>query len=103
MDAQGPIQAPLWHAWLRFTFRPLPGFASSKKASPRATAPRGLFGGKWLKCNLVLGDVTHVSFAVFGAFGIRKIINPAVSTANITTLSPRENEPPLWVYTYPNM
>jgi hypothetical protein len=29
-------------------------------------------------------------------------MNPAMSTAAITSLSPNENEPPVRVYTYPN-
>jgi hypothetical protein len=55
-----------------------------------------------LGSNLVLRKATQVSFAVFDVFGIRRIINPAVSTANITNLSPKENDP-VRVYTYPNM
>jgi hypothetical protein len=48
---------------------------------------------------LALASVTQVWFAVFDVFGIRRIINPAVSTANITNLSPKENDPPVRVYT----
>src|SRR4029078_8579062 len=37
-----------------------------------------------LGSTLALVSVTQVWFAVFDVFGIRRIINPAVSTANIT-------------------
>lgn len=49
-----------------------------------------------LGSNLVPGEATQ-AFAVFDLFGIRRIINPAVSTANITNLSPKENDPPVRV------
>jgi len=44
----------------------------------------------------------QLCFAVFDLFGIRRIINPATRTANITNLSPKENDPPVRVYIYPN-
>jgi hypothetical protein len=56
-----------------------------------------------LGSTLALASVTQVWFAVFDVFGIRRIINPAASTANITNLSPKENDPPVRVYTYPKM
>ena len=49
-----------------------------------------------LGTNLVLG-ASHVSLAVLGAFGIRRIIKPAMSTAVITSLSPQENDVPVRV------
>jgi hypothetical protein len=41
----------------------------------------------------------HVWAAGLRVLGIRRIINPAMSTAAITSLSPQENEAPVWLYT----
>ncbi|PYX38693.1 MAG: hypothetical protein DMG81_11210 [Acidobacteria bacterium] len=40
------------------------------------------FANDRLGCNLVVGEVAQVSFAVFDVFGIRRIINPAVRRSN---------------------
>ena len=52
-----------------------------------------------LGSKLVLGRATQVSFPVFGFFEMRRIINPAVRTENITILNPKENDPPVREYT----